>query len=147
MRKTPRNNRPRPQFGQRQCAARRTICMSGGRRMVFVAGRQVSHNGLGGSSEFLGGGLQFFGYGWSGQHPGQTFYTKSFLSKSFPSFSVRTFFCMSVMIRSLKTTFFNVCVFSAGAVSGACCEDASCAGTDSPLISCTHLWNNRTCFG
>src|ERR1700692_1526807 len=43
MPETPRHNRPSARHGEAQCAARLTICLSGGRTMVFVADSQVSH--------------------------------------------------------------------------------------------------------
>src|SRR5882762_756117 len=44
MRNTPRKRRPRPQLGQRQCAARRMICDSGGRVTIFGAVVQASRS-------------------------------------------------------------------------------------------------------
>src|SRR5467141_3275127 len=44
MRKIPRKRRPRPQLGQRQCAARRMICDSGGRVTIFGAVVEASRS-------------------------------------------------------------------------------------------------------
>jgi hypothetical protein len=76
--------------------------------MVSVAGRQVLHKRTRRIIGIFGRRIAILQVQMERATPGQIFYTKSFLSKSFPSFSVRTFFCMSVMIRSLKTTFFSV---------------------------------------
>ena len=45
IRKTPRKSRPSPQFGHRPCAARRTICIRGGRHMSFSTGGVYSRAG------------------------------------------------------------------------------------------------------